>query len=264
MKLKLLFLLLFIGACQTGRVRNISNRDYVRKSIGNLKAIDSSKTYPGKQISSRNLRSEKAFLLKKQGDAVVVASAPNAEVNGFKAYNVDGALYSDNKTPSSTATGAIFGNDPSASSSEEDKDVFLKTTEITIEENRDYLREGSMYKDDNELSNLYKKPSKFKVGNSIDVFIKLQAEAKADEADPKEESPDALKAKLEELIPNLASDDAKKKPITKFKARILRKLPNGDLEIESYKSRYLLYLSPSIFGSSLNATEKTPRTPLET
>ena len=25
------------------------------------------------------------------------------------------------------------------------EDVFLKTTEITIEENRDYLREGSMY-----------------------------------------------------------------------------------------------------------------------
>ena len=70
---------------------------------------------------------------------------------------MDGALYSDNKTPSSTATGAIFGNDSSASSSEEDKDVFLKTTEITIEENRDYLREGSIYADDSDMGNLYKR-----------------------------------------------------------------------------------------------------------
>ena len=164
------------------------------------------------------------------------SDTPNADINGFKAYNVDGALYSDNKTPSETATGAIFGNDSDASTKDGQKDIFLKTTEISIEEDRNFLREGSIYAEDSDMGNLFKKANNFKVGNSIDVFIKIQGEAKTDEAIPQEENADTLKAKLEELIPNLASDDANKKPITKFKARILRELPNGDLEIESYKS----------------------------
>ena len=70
----LLFLLLFTGACQTGWVRNISNRDYVRKSIGNLKALILVNISRKTNIFEK-LKPEKAFLLKKQGDAVVICSA---------------------------------------------------------------------------------------------------------------------------------------------------------------------------------------------
>ena len=128
----------------------------IRKSVGDLKSIDSSKSYPGKQISSRSVKPEKAFLLKKQGD-VIITDTPNADINGFKAYNVEGSLYSDNKTPSETATGAIFGNDSDASTKDGPKDIFLKTTEISIEEDRNFLREGSIYAEDSDMGNLFKK-----------------------------------------------------------------------------------------------------------
>ena len=49
------------------------------------------------------------------------------------------------------------------------------------------------------MGNLFKKANNFKVGNSIDVFIKIQGEAKTDEAIPQEENADTLKAKLEGL-----------------------------------------------------------------
>ena len=72
------------------------------------------------------------------------------------------------------------------------------------------------------MGNLFKKANNFKVGNSIDVSLKSKVKQKQMRQIPQEESADTLKAKLEELIPNLASDDANKKPITKFKASILR------------------------------------------
>ena len=83
--------------------------------------------------------------------------------------------------------------------------------------------------------NLYGKPEKFKVGTSIDVIVKVKEDATLPQAKVAEEDPNSLKAKLE-AVPSLASDDENIKPLTKIKARILRKLPNGDLEIESYKS----------------------------
>ena len=44
--MKFLMVAILLQSCQTGNIVNISNRDYVRKSVGDLKSIDSSKSYP--------------------------------------------------------------------------------------------------------------------------------------------------------------------------------------------------------------------------
>ena len=237
MRIFLLFLLM-IQACQTRGPIPISQRNYSSKYLSKLKPIKPGKG-PGKTIKKRNISDfgEKAFLLKKQGSSVVISSSPNKEANAFEAFNVNGKIYSAEKTESETVSGALFGQQPAVEDEEPIENVFLKTTNIRIEENKDFYKEGSLYKADSDMGNLYGKPEKFKVGTSIDVIVKVKEEAGASgQADVAEEDPNSLKAKLEAAVPSLASDDENLKPLTKIKARILRKLPNGDLEIESYKS----------------------------
>ena len=55
------------------------------------------------------------------------------------------------KTESETVSGALFGKQPAVEDEEPIENVFLKTTNIRIEENKDFYKEGSLYNADSDM-----------------------------------------------------------------------------------------------------------------
>lgn len=154
-------------------------------------------------------------------------------------------------------------SNPLQNNGNDQAEIFMKRDNIKIRESAPIDDGGSLFRVDNPNNFLfYEKPNR-DVGDIVTVFVRTAASkeepaqpVQGDNANQGEVNADQLEKELLEALPNFAPSSEKAKPITKLRFKVLKKLPNGDVLVETYRTSKNKYESNQIRAKARISSEK--------